>query len=48
MEKEIEDYVKEIEHLKETNKILKTELDERLHEIRRLRVSQILFLLQHM
>ncbi|XP_051770560.1 calcium-binding and coiled-coil domain-containing protein 2 [Ctenopharyngodon idella] len=39
MEKEIEDYVKEIEHLKETNKILKTELDERLHEIRRLRSS---------
>ncbi|XP_067225848.1 calcium-binding and coiled-coil domain-containing protein 2 [Chanodichthys erythropterus] len=39
MEKEKEDCVKEIEHLKETNKILKTELDERLHEIRRLRSS---------
>ncbi|KAL1264339.1 hypothetical protein QQF64_004694 [Cirrhinus molitorella] len=37
MEKEKEDFVKEIESLKETNVILKTELDERLHEIRRLR-----------
>ncbi|XP_067286678.1 calcium-binding and coiled-coil domain-containing protein 2 [Pseudorasbora parva] len=39
MEKEKEDFVKEIEHLKETNEILKTELGERLHEIRRLRSS---------
>ncbi|XDV45151.1 hypothetical protein PO909_013290, partial [Leuciscus waleckii] len=39
MEKEKEDFVKEIEHLKETNKILKTELDERLHELCRLRSS---------
>ncbi|XP_077057111.1 calcium-binding and coiled-coil domain-containing protein 2 isoform X2 [Siphateles boraxobius] len=37
MEKEKEDFVKEIEHLKETNEILKTELGERLHEICRLR-----------
>lgn len=45
MEKEKADYVKEIEHLKETNEILKAELDERLHEIHRLRVSHIPFLL---
>ncbi|XP_016401602.1 calcium-binding and coiled-coil domain-containing protein 2 [Sinocyclocheilus rhinocerous] len=38
-EKEKEDFVKEIESLKETNAILKKELDERLHEIRRLRSS---------
>ncbi|XP_073684331.1 calcium-binding and coiled-coil domain-containing protein 2 [Garra rufa] len=37
MEKEKEDFVKEIESLKERNVILKSELDERLHEIRRLR-----------
>jgi len=43
MEKEKADFVKEIEHLKETNEILKTELEERLHEMCRLRVSQILF-----
>ncbi len=42
MEKEKEDFVKEIESLKETNAILKKELGERLHEIRRLRVSQTL------
>lgn len=48
MEKEKEDFVKEIEHLKETNGILKTELEERLREMHRLRVSQILFLLQHL
>lgn len=48
MEKEKEDFVKEIEHLTETNKILKTELEERLHELCRLRVSQIFFLLQHL
>ncbi|KTF87684.1 hypothetical protein cypCar_00042981 [Cyprinus carpio] len=39
MEKEKEDFVKEIKSLKETNTILKTELDERLHEINRLRSS---------
>ncbi|KAA0725231.1 Tax1-binding protein 1 -like protein [Triplophysa tibetana] len=37
MEKEKEDFVKEMESLKESNEILKTELDERLHEICRLR-----------
>lgn len=45
MEKEKEDFMKEIVSLKETNVILKKELDERLHEICRLRVSQIRFLL---
>ncbi len=44
MEKEKEDFAKEIESLKEKNVILKKELDERLHEIHRLRVSQTLFL----
>lgn len=39
MEKEKEDFAKEIESLKEKNVILKKELDERLHEIRRLRSS---------
>ncbi|KAK7134647.1 hypothetical protein R3I93_017927 [Phoxinus phoxinus] len=39
MEKEKEDFVKEIKHLKETNEILQTELGERLHEICRLRSS---------
>ncbi|XP_057214237.1 calcium-binding and coiled-coil domain-containing protein 2 isoform X2 [Triplophysa rosa] len=37
MEKEKEDLVKEIESLKESNKILKNELDERLHEICRMK-----------
>ncbi|XP_052426875.1 calcium-binding and coiled-coil domain-containing protein 2-like [Carassius gibelio] len=37
LEKEKEDFVKEIESLKETNVILKKELGERLHEICRLR-----------
>uniref|UniRef100_A0A8C2K6S2 Calcium binding and coiled-coil domain 2 n=1 Tax=Cyprinus carpio TaxID=7962 RepID=A0A8C2K6S2_CYPCA len=39
MEKEKEDFMKEIVSLKETNVILKKELDERLHEICRLRSS---------
>ncbi|XP_059401941.1 tax1-binding protein 1 homolog isoform X2 [Carassius carassius] len=39
MEKEKEDFVKEIESLKEANTILKTELDERLHEVCHLRGS---------
>uniref|UniRef100_A0A672QBM5 Calcium-binding and coiled-coil domain-containing protein 2-like n=1 Tax=Sinocyclocheilus grahami TaxID=75366 RepID=A0A672QBM5_SINGR len=39
MEKEKEDFAKEIKSLKETNTILKTELDERLHEICHLRSS---------
>ncbi|XP_052467284.1 calcium-binding and coiled-coil domain-containing protein 2 isoform X1 [Carassius gibelio] len=39
MEKEKEEFLKEIESLKEANTILKTELDERLHEIRHLRSS---------
>lgn len=37
MEKEKEDLVKEIQSLKESNKILKNELDDRLHEICRMR-----------
>lgn len=37
MEKEKEDFLKEIESLKETNTILRNELDERLHEMSRLR-----------
>lgn len=40
MEKEKEDLMKELESSKESNKILKKELDERLHEICRLRVGQ--------
>lgn len=40
MEKEKEDLMKEIEFLKESNKILKNELDDRLHEIYRMRVGQ--------
>lgn len=40
MEKEREDFVKEIKSLKESNKILKNELDDRLHEMCRMRVGQ--------
>ncbi|KAI2658492.1 Calcium-binding and coiled-coil domain-containing protein 2 [Labeo rohita] len=39
LEKEKEDFVKEIEALKEANAYLKSELDEKLHEIHRLRSS---------
>ncbi|XP_051968620.1 calcium-binding and coiled-coil domain-containing protein 2 [Xyrauchen texanus] len=39
MEKEKEEYVKEINSLKELNEILRKELDERLHEICCLRIS---------
>ncbi|XP_035389749.1 calcium-binding and coiled-coil domain-containing protein 2-like isoform X1 [Electrophorus electricus] len=42
MEKEKESLLSEMKHLKDENKILKKELDERLHEIHRLRVCSSL------
>ncbi|XP_076856545.1 calcium-binding and coiled-coil domain-containing protein 2 [Brachyhypopomus gauderio] len=38
MEKDKENLLAEMDHLKEENKILKNELDDRLHEIHRLRI----------